>query len=119
MSMRDRLKTVLATIGYVAVFASVMPTLHYEGGITPTPAQAEFLQANPDDLPGHHDFTFGWSSSPLFRYRGEKTLAEQPGGVVTVQESARATVGWLSGSSLTLALGIALIWASRRLPPGP
>ncbi|MDB5312868.1 MAG: hypothetical protein JWO38_7070 [Gemmataceae bacterium] len=80
-----------------------------------THTQAEHVGANPGDMPSTEDYTFGWSDSPLVRSHGEKMLTERPAGAITAKRSGRGTVGWISWSLLTLAIGIGLIWAARRM----
>jgi hypothetical protein len=48
----------------------------------------------------------------------ERTLVGRAGGF-TAKRQAEMTIGWLSWSSLTLAIGVGLFWAARRLRPAP
>src|SRR4051794_35745363 len=117
MFTRERFRNVLATVGALIVFLAIMPYYRREAGGTLTPAQAEHLRSNPGDIPVTVDCVFGWMQSPLFRYHSEKALAIRPGRDTTVEWSGGGTIGWASWSSLTLAIGIGLTWAARRMRP--
>jgi hypothetical protein len=118
MFTRQRVRNWLAVLGYIALFLAVMPYFRGQGGITPTPAQAEHLRANPGDTPYTEDYVFGWTESPLVKYHSETTLTDD-NGRVTVGRSRSTTIGWVSWSSLTLAVGVGLLGAARLLRPEP
>lgn len=117
MGARERVRGWLVVLGVVAIFLAFMPYFRYQGGITPTRAQADHLMANPGDMPFTEDYVFGWHGSPLVHYHSELALKESARGGVTASRSKRMSVGWVSWSSLTLAAGVGLLWAAKRLKP--
>ena len=117
MFTRDRVANWLGWAGIAAVFLSVMPSFEYRGGTVSDRAQADHLKANPGDLPYTEDYVFGWADSPLVHYHSELALAESAGGF-RPDRSRGVSIGWLSWSSLTLAVGLGLLWAARRIRPG-
>ena len=66
--------------------------------------------------PSTEEYRFGWWHSPLFHYRSERTLTLER-GAISVSRRGGMTVGWLSWSSLTLAVGIGLFWLAGKLRP--
>jgi hypothetical protein len=117
MLTRERVRSWLCVLGVIALFLAVMPYFHYEGGTTATAAKMKHLQANPGDMPRSEEFRFGWADSPLAHYRSQLTLTELPDGGFTGKRAAAMTIGWMSWSSLTLAIGIGLLWVARKLRP--
>jgi len=119
MSTREHLRNGLTVFSLIALVLAVMPDTRAAASIAPTPAQAAHLKEHPEDLPRTGDYVFGWSNSPLASYHDEYTLTDE-GGRITVGRSSRLHIGWLSWSSLTLAVAIGLFgvagWLNRRAP---
>ncbi|MBP3955672.1 hypothetical protein J8F10_10305 [Gemmata sp. G18] len=122
MLTRKRLRNWLSVLSFIAFFLAVQPFARAFAGITPTPAQAAHLKEHPEDLPRTGDYVFGWSHSPLVSYHDEYTLRDE-GGRITAGHVTRMHIGWLSWSSLTLAVAIVLFgiatWLDKRLLPVP
>jgi hypothetical protein len=118
MLTRERLRNVLAVLGFIALYLALQPFyFHQIGGISDV-AMMEFLQQNPDAMPSTSDYRFGWPHSPILRYRSERTLTVDGGGFSMLQK-AETTVGWLSWSSLTLVIAIGLFWVVGKLRVRP
>jgi hypothetical protein len=109
------LRNALLTLGVIATFLAVMPSTRAEAGITPTLAQSAHLKDHPEDMPRAAYYVFGWVQSPLISYHSECTLTDEHGRTGTVGRCNRLEVGWLSWSSLTLAIGGGLFWAAGKL----
>jgi hypothetical protein len=121
MLTRERLRNVLAVLGFITLFLALMPYFRVESGTTADAAMMEFLQQNPDAMPSTSEYRLGWRHSPLLHYRSERTLTVQGGGFSAMQK-AETTIGWLSWSSLTLVIAIGLFWVAgklRRRAPEP
>lgn len=114
MFTRARVRNVLSALGVIAVFLAVMPYFHYQAGGTFDSATLEHLRAHPDKSPYTEDYTLGWDFSPLAHFHGERTLKVTDAGVA-VGKSSRVSIGWISWSSLTLVVGIGLLWVASRL----
>ena len=114
-SIRQRVGNVLAVLGVVAIFLAVQPYYLSQGGTVADAAMAEHLRANPGDMPWTEEYRFGWAGSPLVHYRSERTLARREDGKVAPSRTTRLDVGRGWWSVLTLLIGIALVWAARRL----
>ena len=115
MFTRYRIRDLMMAIGVIVIYLAVKPYFHYEFRIT-DPATTDHVRTNPDDMPFTEDYVFGWSDSPLFSYHNEKTLTVVNGHVIAGR-STRMPIGWISWSSLTLVIGIGLIWLAQRLKP--
>ncbi|MBP3957809.1 hypothetical protein J8F10_21360 [Gemmata sp. G18] len=117
MLTSNRLRNWLTAFSLIAFYLAVRPFCRAAASITPTPAQAAHLKEHPEALPRTGDYAFGWSHSPLASYHDEYTLTGE-GGRVTPGRSSHTHVGWLSWSSLTLAVAVALFvaaaWLNRR-----
>ena len=117
MFTRDRLRSAFSVIGVIVLFLAVMPFFRYEVAIT-NPAVAAHVQANPGVMPYTEDYVFGWSNSPLVKYHRERVLTVEKDRVA-MSQSANGTIGWFSWSSLSLIIGIGLLWLAQRLKPKP
>lgn len=115
---RDRLRGWLVGLGMLAVLLAVQPGFEYRGGNVPDGPTFDHLRANPGDLPYTEEHRFGWWFSPLVRRHSERTLTVGPDRAVSVNQSFGTVVDLLSASGLTLAAGVGLLWAARRLRPG-
>ena len=113
---RARLRRVLAVLGGVAWFLAVMPHFSVTTGVTAGPELLDHLRKTLEDMPSTEECRFGWSHSPLCHYRSERTLTFER-GVISVSRRGGMTVGLLSWSSLTLAVGIGLFWVARKVRP--
>src|SRR5215204_5095629 len=107
MFTRARIRQVLTVLGGVALFLAVMPYFSVTTGVTAGPELLDHLRKSPEDMPSTEEYRFGWWHSPLFHYRSERTLTLER-GAISVSRRGGMTVGWLSWSSLTLAVGIGL-----------
>ena len=115
MFTRERIRSALTIVGAIALFLAVMPNFRYEVAIT-NPAVATHLQTHPDDMPYTEDYVFGWSDSPLVKYHSERVLTVEKDRVA-MSQTGGGTIGWFSWSSLTLLIGVGLIWLAQRLKP--
>jgi hypothetical protein len=121
MFTRERLRNVLAVLGFITLFLALMPYFRIESGTTADAAMMEFLQQNPDAMPSTSEYRLGWAHSPLIHYRSERTLTIDGSGFSAMQK-AKTTIGWLSWSSLTLVIALGLFWVAGKLrgrPPAP
>ena len=114
-TVRARIRNTLAALGVIAVFLAVMPYCRYEGGVTADAKMADHILVNPGSMPFTEEYRFGWGDSPLVHYRCEQTLAVRPDGAITSRRTSGARIGWLSWSSLTLGLGVTLLWGASKL----
>jgi hypothetical protein len=70
-------------------------------------------------MPFTEEYRFGWPDSPLVHYRREQSIERGPDGGFTVKKSSGTNVGWLSWSSLMLAVSLGLFWVARVLRSKP
>lgn len=118
MFTRERIRNILVTLGAVAIFLAIMPYSHSRRVSDGSDAMREHLKANPDDMPSDELYRFGWAGSPIFQYHSVKHLVQRPGGYVN-ERATNWSIGWFSWSSLTLAIGVALVLTARRVPVRP
>lgn len=114
-SVRERVRNVLNWIGAIALFLAFQPYFSYVGGVTADRQVADYIIAHPGSMPFKEVYRFGWEDSPLIDYQSEQTLVSTPGGDISVQKWGGFTIGWLSYSSLTLAISLALFYLARAL----
>lgn len=117
MFTRKRAAKWLGVFGVIALILGLQPYFRTQSGMKADGKLAEFIRANPGMVPMAEEFRFGWADSPLFGYRSERTLDPLPDGGYKSSQKSDMHIGWWSWSSITLVIGIGLIWAGKRLRP--
>jgi len=116
--MAKRIGNWLLGLGCLGLILALFPSFFYQAGGEFSPLVAEHLKDHPDAMPTVERYSLGWVSSPLVSYQIEKTIADNRGAIALTQ-SNDLRVGWLSWSSLSLGIGLALLWAGRKLTAKP
>lgn len=117
--LRPRIVNWLRAIGVIGCFLAVIPFFESRGGTTADAAMMKHLQANPDHMPFTETYRFGWSSSPLFEYRKEQRLEAKADGGFAVGATTAFRIGWISWSSISMAIGIGLVVLAAKLRRKP
>jgi hypothetical protein len=112
--MAGRIGNWLTGFGCLVLFLAFFPSFSSQGGSVTSPLVATHLEDHPDAMPVVKVYSFGWLGSPLVSYRSEKTIAEV-NGALSISQSNDLNIGWVSWSSLTLATGLTLLWAGKKL----
>ena len=113
--MCRRIPGVLNVLGIIALFLAFMPYFVGRVGVT-SPAMSSYVQSHPSAMPMKDEYKFGWTNSPLIQYTAESELVEDDGGF-RVERTQNFHAGFFSLSSLTLVIGLALLWVAKQLRP--
>jgi len=116
--MVNRIGNWMMGFGCLGLILALFPSFSYEAGGVTSPLVAEHLKGHPDAMPMVERYSFGWFGSPLISYQVEKTIADNR-GAIAISQSNDLRIGWVSWSSLSLGIGLVLLWAGRKLTVKP